>query len=96
MRLHRPLQRRKRLQRVGFTCSFSMVILPVNFPTTAEYPEVVLVSGFITLLFLRDEVVGLMLNFLHPTLPVSFGIDTESHWSLPSGVFARGVKDPTH
>ena len=29
-------------------------------------------------------------NFLYPTLPVSFGRDTKSCWSLLSGVYARG------
>ena len=31
-------------------------------------------------------------NFLYPTLPVSFGRDTKSRWSLLSGVYARGSK----
>ena len=31
-------------------------------------------------------------NFLYPTLPVSFGRDTKSHWSLLSGAYARGSK----
>ena len=29
-------------------------------------------------------------NFIHLTLPVSFGRDTKSRWSLLSGVYARG------
>ena len=29
-------------------------------------------------------------NFLHPTLPVSFGGDTKSCWSVLSGVYASG------
>ena len=33
-------------------------------------------------------------NFVHPTLPVSFGRDTKSRWSLLSGVYARGSKRP--
>ena len=33
-------------------------------------------------------------NFLYPTLPVSFGRDTKSRWSLLSGVYARGSKRP--
>ena len=31
-------------------------------------------------------------NFCYPTLPVSFGRDTKSRWSLLSGVYARGSK----
>ena len=31
-------------------------------------------------------------NFNHPTLPVSFRRDTENHWSLLPGVYARGTK----
>ena len=31
-------------------------------------------------------------NFVHPTLPVSFGIDSKSQWSLLSGVYAMGSK----
>ena len=31
-------------------------------------------------------------NFVHPTLPVSFGTDTKSSWSLLPGVYARGSK----
>ena len=31
-------------------------------------------------------------NFLYPTLPVSFGRDTKSRWSLLSGAYARGSK----
>ena len=31
-------------------------------------------------------------NFVHLTLPVSFGRDTKSRWSLLSGVYARGSK----
>ena len=31
-------------------------------------------------------------NFVHLTLPVSFGRDTKSQWSLLSGVYARGSK----
>ena len=31
-------------------------------------------------------------NFVHPTLPVSFGRDTKSRWSLLPGVYARGSK----
>ena len=31
-------------------------------------------------------------NFVHPTLPVSFGRDTKSCWSLQSGVYARRSK----
>ena len=31
-------------------------------------------------------------NFLYPTLPVSFGRETKSRWSLLSGVYARGRK----
>ena len=34
-------------------------------------------------------------NFVYPTLPVSFGGETKSCRSLLSGVYARGVKDPT-
>ena len=34
-------------------------------------------------------------NSVHPALPVSFGGDTKSYWSLLSGVYAREVKDPT-
>ena len=34
-------------------------------------------------------------NFVHPNLPVSFGRDTKSCWSLISGVYARGSKYPT-
>ena len=30
----------------------------------------------------------------HFTLPVSFGRDTKSRWSLLSGVYARGSKTP--
>ena len=33
-------------------------------------------------------------NFVHPTLPVSFGIDTKSRWSILSGVYVRGSKIP--
>ena len=33
-------------------------------------------------------------NFVHLTLPVSFGRDTKSWWSLLSGVYARGSKRP--
>ena len=36
-----------------------------------------------------------MVNFIHPTLPLTFGRDTKSVWSLLSGVQARGSKDPT-
>ena len=31
-------------------------------------------------------------NFVYPTLPVSFGRDSKSHWSLLSGVYARRSK----
>ena len=31
-------------------------------------------------------------NFIHPTLPVSFGRDTKSSWSLLPGVYASGSK----
>ena len=31
-------------------------------------------------------------NFVHPTLPVSFGKDSKSRWFLLSGVCARGRK----
>ena len=31
-------------------------------------------------------------NFVHLTLPVSFGRDTKSRWSLLYGVYARGTK----
>ena len=31
-------------------------------------------------------------TFVHLTLPVSFGRDTKSRWSLLSGVYARGSK----
>ena len=31
-------------------------------------------------------------NFIHPTLPVSFGRDSKSCWSLLSGVCAKGSK----
>ena len=31
-------------------------------------------------------------NFVYVTLPVSFGRDTKSRWSLLSGVYARGSK----
>ena len=31
-------------------------------------------------------------NFVHPTLPVSFGRYTKSRWSLLLGVYARGSK----
>ena len=31
-------------------------------------------------------------NFIYPTLPVSFGGDSKSCWSLLSGVYARGNK----
>ena len=31
-------------------------------------------------------------NFVHLTLPVCFGRDTKSRWSLLSGVYARGSK----
>ena len=31
-------------------------------------------------------------NFVHLTLPVSFGRDTKSRWSLLSSVYARGSK----
>ena len=31
-------------------------------------------------------------NFVHLTLPVSFGRNTKSRWSLLSGVYARGSK----
>ena len=31
-------------------------------------------------------------NFVHLTLPVSFGRDSKSRWSLLSGVYARGSK----
>ena len=31
-------------------------------------------------------------NFVHPTLPMSFGRDTKSRWSLLPGVYARGSK----
>ena len=31
-------------------------------------------------------------NFFCPTLPVSVGRDTKSHWSLLTGVRARGSK----
>ena len=34
-------------------------------------------------------------KFVSPTLPVSFGGDTKSRWSLLSGVYARGSKNPT-
>ena len=33
-------------------------------------------------------------NFIHPTLPVSFGRDTKSRWSLLSCIYARGSKKP--
>ena len=32
------------------------------------------------------------LIFVHPTLPMSFGRDIKSRWSLLSGVYARGSK----
>ena len=32
-------------------------------------------------------------NFVHPTLPLSFGRDSKSRWSLLSGVYARGRKN---
>ena len=35
-------------------------------------------------------------NFVHLTLPVSFGRDTKSRWSLLSGVYARGSKKIPH
>ena len=35
---------------------------------------------------------GKLGNFVHPTLPVSFGRDTTSQWSLLSGVYARRSK----
>ena len=31
-------------------------------------------------------------NFVHPTLPVAFGRDNKSRWSLLSGVYVRGSK----
>ena len=31
-------------------------------------------------------------NFVHPTLPVSFGRETKSRWSLLPGVYTRGSK----
>ena len=31
-------------------------------------------------------------NSVYPALPVYFGGDTKSHWSLQSGVYARGSK----
>ena len=31
-------------------------------------------------------------NFVHLSLPVSFGRDTNSRWSLLSGAYARGSK----
>ena len=31
-------------------------------------------------------------NFVHLTLPVSFGRDTKSRWFFLSGVYARGSK----
>ena len=31
-------------------------------------------------------------NSVYPALPVSFGGDTKSRWSLLSGVYARGCK----
>ena len=31
-------------------------------------------------------------NFIYPTLPVSFGRDTKTCWSLLSAVYARGSK----
>ena len=31
-------------------------------------------------------------NFVYPALPVSFGRDSKSRWSLLSGVYARGSK----
>ena len=31
-------------------------------------------------------------NFVHHTLPVSFGRDTKSRWTLPPGVYARRSK----
>ena len=34
-------------------------------------------------------------NLVYPTLPVSFGRDTKSCWSLLPVVYAREVKDPT-
>ena len=42
------------------------------------------------------EAVWKLGNFLYPwpTLPVSFGRDTKSRWSLLSGVYARGSKRP--
>ena len=35
-------------------------------------------------------------NFVHPTLPASFGRDAKSRRFLLPGVYAREVKDPTH
>ena len=35
-------------------------------------------------------------NSVYPTLPVSFGGDTKSRWSLLSGVCARGKKNTPH
>ena len=31
-------------------------------------------------------------KFVYPTLPVYFGCDTITHWSLLSGVYTRGSK----
>ena len=39
---------------------------------------------------------GILGNFIHPTLPVSFGRDIKSCWSRLPGVYARGSKNPTH
>ena len=36
------------------------------------------------------EALGNFGNFLYPALPVSFGRETKSRWSLLSGVYARG------
>ena len=36
--------------------------------------------------------VSKLANFVHLTLPVSFGRDTKSRWSLLYGVYARGCK----
>ena len=33
-------------------------------------------------------------NFVYPTVPVSFGRDSKSRWSLLSGAYARGSKSP--
>ena len=35
-------------------------------------------------------------NSVHPALPVSFGWDSKSRWSLLSGVYARGSKKKSH